>query len=394
LFLPPRRAAGSCGALSQAFHFAAEFIPEPSARAVICPAMAAPGKIGILTFHRCINYGSYWQARCLAEGLRARGLDAALLDHDCREVSRREWRCSLQPTLPERTSPADIPSYKRKGRKFIEAFRQLPCSARFSLQDPGSVDGYDAIVVGSDEVWNFRHPWYGGKTIFFGSGLRAGRLVSYAASFGNHQAADGLAPDWAAMLRGFAAISVRDDNSRRLIRSAVGVEPELVLDPCLQFPEIVKADRDIPDEPYVLVYGFGFPAWLQNAVRRWSRRFGIRLLSVGYRNDWADEQLIGAGPLDFAALAAGARAVITNFFHGCVFALLNGKPFVSVPSAYRFNKVTDLAAALGAERHLVGEETPEGDYDALLGAPLDRGIGERIGALRRRSTAYLDAALA
>jgi hypothetical protein len=144
----------------------------------------------------------------------------------------------------------------------------------------------------------------------------------------------------------------------------------------------------------VLVYGFGFPAWLQGAVRRWSRRFGIRLLSVGYRNDWADEQLIGAGPLDFAALAAGARAVITNFFHGCVFALLNGKPFVSVPSAYRFNKVTDLAAALGAERHLVREETPERDYDALLEAPLDRGIADRIGMLRRRSTVYLDAALA
>src|SRR5690606_27642994 len=39
-------------------------------------------KIGILTFHRCINYGSYWQARCLIEGLRRMGADAVLLDHD------------------------------------------------------------------------------------------------------------------------------------------------------------------------------------------------------------------------------------------------------------------------------------------------------------------------
>ena len=30
-------------------------------------------KIGVLTFHRCINYGSYWQARSLVEGLRSRG---------------------------------------------------------------------------------------------------------------------------------------------------------------------------------------------------------------------------------------------------------------------------------------------------------------------------------
>ena len=27
--------------------------------------MAVSRTIGVLTFHRCINYGSYWQARCL-----------------------------------------------------------------------------------------------------------------------------------------------------------------------------------------------------------------------------------------------------------------------------------------------------------------------------------------
>ena len=52
-------------------------------------------KIGVLTFHRCINYGSYWQARCLVEGLRARGHDAVLLDHDSPQVNRAEWRCAL-----------------------------------------------------------------------------------------------------------------------------------------------------------------------------------------------------------------------------------------------------------------------------------------------------------
>ena len=30
-------------------------------------------RVGVLTFHRCINYGSYWQARCLVEAIAARG---------------------------------------------------------------------------------------------------------------------------------------------------------------------------------------------------------------------------------------------------------------------------------------------------------------------------------
>ena len=59
--------------------------------------MDGPVKIGVLTFHRCINYGSYWQARCLVEGLSALGHHAELLDHASARVDRTEWRCALRP---------------------------------------------------------------------------------------------------------------------------------------------------------------------------------------------------------------------------------------------------------------------------------------------------------
>jgi hypothetical protein len=54
--------------------------------------MARAQRIGVLTFHRCINYGSYWQARCLVEGLRERGHDAVLLDHNSACTNVAEWR--------------------------------------------------------------------------------------------------------------------------------------------------------------------------------------------------------------------------------------------------------------------------------------------------------------
>ena len=76
-------------------------------------------------------------------------------------------------------------------------------SKRFSLHEPGTAGDYDAIVVGSDEVWNFRHPWYGSKPIFFGDGLNADRLVSYGASFGNHSAWDGMDPGMGRQARSF-----------------------------------------------------------------------------------------------------------------------------------------------------------------------------------------------
>ena len=111
-----------------------------------------------------------------------------------------------------------MPQYRAKTRKFVDAVARLPLSRRFSLDDPEAAGEYDAIVVGSDEVWNFRHPWYGSKPIFFGDGLKADRLVSYAASFGNHSAWDGIDPGWASKLQQFSAISVRDENSRVLVK--------------------------------------------------------------------------------------------------------------------------------------------------------------------------------
>jgi hypothetical protein len=347
-------------------------------------------KIGVLTFHKCINYGSYWQARCLVEGLRSLGHDAELLDHDCECVRRAEAKCALQPKLPERTRPDELPRYRAKARKFIDEIARLPLSKRFSLHEPEAADEYDAIVVGSDEVWNFRHPWYGSKPIFFGDGLKADRLVSYAASFGNHSAWDGINADWAEKLQRFSAISVRDENSWHLVRGGTGHESELVLDPCLAFPDAAKADV-AANSNVAIVYGYSFPSWFAERVRAWADQTGTRLLSIGYSNDWADEQRISAGPAEFAEAMAGARAVITNFFHGCVFAVLHGKPWATVPSDYRSIKIPDLAAVIEAEHRLVDERTSDAELADLLATPE---AFERIEQHRGRSEAYLDAALA
>jgi hypothetical protein len=350
-------------------------------------------KIGVLTFHRCINYGSYWQARCLVEEMRARGHDAVLLEHTSSRVNRAEWRCALQPVLPTPTPKSDRPLYARKIRKFFEAFALLPGSPCFSLENPVSIESYDLVIVGSDEVWNLRHPWYGRYPLFYGSGIRAKRLASYAASFGNYPASEGLDPTWADRLRQFECISVRDENSRQIIKTALGFDPDLVLDPCLQFPPQSTQCQHDERAPYVAVYGHNFTAWFSQELRRWAKSCGYQLVSIGYRNDWADEQWLTAGPEEFAYFMAHAEAVATNFFHGCVFSLVNTKPFVCELSDYRSNKVRDLMATIGGEKHLVSENRAQADYDTLLNQPLDPAILQRITALRQRSNRYLDKAL-
>ena len=351
--------------------------------------MSGP-RIGILTFHRCINYGSYWQARCLADGLRRRGYDAVLLDHRSRQVDLAEWRCALRPVTTARRDRR----YVAKTRRFFEAFRRLPLSPPFDMERGLDGGRYDLVLVGSDEVWNLRHPWFGGVRLFYGEGAGGARLASYAASFGNHSEGDGLDGFWRERLARFDSISVRDANSFHLIEGALGRQPELVLDPCLQFSEEIEVDLDAGERgPYIAVYGHSFPAWFRRAITTWARAEGKRLVSIGYRNDWSDENRIAAGPEEFASLMAGAEAVVTGFFHGCVFALAFDRPFVCVGSDYRQNKLRDLTDAVGAPERLVTPATPAQTYGELLTQTPGPAVSAALGRLRRQSSAYLHAVL-
>jgi Polysaccharide pyruvyl transferase len=350
-------------------------------------------KVGVLTFHRCINYGSYWQARCLVEGLRNRGLNAKILDHDSSRIKAFEWRCALHPVPTNSLPSRRLLRYGLKLLKLSHARARLPQSRKFPLDEPSRMEKFDTVVVGSDEVWNLTHPWYGGCRLFFGEGVSAKRLISYAASFGNYDANGGLKKIWTDYLRRFSALSVRDLNSQRIVTSALQASVPLVLDPCLQFPARPRRKVASRPLPFVAVYGHSFSATFVRQVRRVAQSRNLRLLSIGYDNPWADIQQIGASPEEFAWLMANTTCIATNFFHGCIFALKNRKPFVTELSAYRGNKLLGLLKGVGAENHLLSEDSPAGTCERSLGDALDHQVSAHIDALRARSNSYLEQAL-
>lgn len=350
-------------------------------------------KVGILTFHRCINYGSYWQTRCLAEAMKKRGHTVEILDHYSNKINLAEWKCALQPVLPAFIPSSDIPLYRKKIVSFFEAFEDLPLSKSFPLDNPEQMDSYDLVIVGSDEVWNLSHPWYGYYPIFYGDGIQAKQVIAYAASFGNYDASASLEKDWAEKLRQFERISVRDKNSQRIIKSALGWDVPQVLDPCFLFP-VNPYPMALPFlQPYVAVYGHNFSENFIANIKEFARSRGLPLISIGYRNDWADEQWLTAGPLEFSAFMHSAQAVVTNFFHGCVFALINTKPFVCETSSYRSLKVQGLMDTIEAQSYMVQEQTPFATYNERLTQPLSKDIVRNIEALRLFSSEWLDKAL-
>lgn len=347
----------------------------------------------MLTFHRCINYGSYWQARCLVEGLLRKGHDAVLLDHYSRRVNHAEWKCALQPVLPTPVPPEDRIFYRRKIEKFFKAFDSMPLTKSLPLDSPSEWDKYELTVVGSDEVWNLSHPWYGSYPVFYGDGINSGKLVSYAASFGNYSSGK-LDNRHEELLRQFSHISVRDENSYKIISDTLNSEPAIVLDPTLQFPWVIRHITYDKEYEYAGVYGHNFSREFIAMSREWARERKIRLVSIGYRNEWADEQLIDAGPEEFAGLMQNASAIITNFFHGCAFALINMLPFACETTTYRSNKVTGLMKLIKGEHHLISSDGRRNALKDCLNAPPENGILKSIDKMRMDSDDFLEKALA
>jgi hypothetical protein len=354
----------------------------------------AESKIGILTFHKCINYGSYWQARCLAEGITARGYECEILDHHSNKINIAEWKCAYQPVLPTQVPVSDFPQYREKIENFFRVFKALPFSKSFSIDRSETMNDYDTIIVGSDEVWNLFHPWYGKQRIFYGEGLKAKHNISYAASFGNYPAEWGLEPTWGDKLKNFESISVRDENSYWLVKNAIGIEPQIVLDPCLQFP-ITNDDRVSRywERPYIAVYGHNFSEAFISRVQQYARRKKLPLVSIGYRNDWADQQWITADPHDFAHFIERAEAVVTNFFHGCIFSIRNEKPFVCETSPYRTTKINDLMSRIEGSEHIMNEYTSAEVFNNCMEQPNYARMNQNLEALRKTSNEYLDQAL-
>lgn len=118
----------------------------------------------------------------------------------------------------------------------------------------------------------------------------------------------------------FDDISVRDENSARIVSALTGRDVEYHLDPVL----IYDFEKEITDKPelenYILIYGYGnrFSDISEiTAIKQFAKTHNKRTVSVGYHQDWVDEKLEGS-PFELLSYFKYADYVITDTFHGGV----------------------------------------------------------------------------
>lgn len=197
------------------------------------------------------------------------------------------------------------------------------------------LSGYDALIVGSDQVWNYHaldensRAWY----LDFKASVKL--RMSYAASFGRSV----LTSQEAEYFRKHSArlnhISVREESGLKLCEMCGRHDALAVLDPTLllnilDYEELASEAKNITSDDYIFVYCLSSGGILPfDQIREWSEEKDSRLLcTYGDTIGEHKEENYYPSISEWLMSIKNAKYIITNSFHGAVFSVLYHKNFI------------------------------------------------------------------
>lgn len=343
-------------------------------------------KVGILTFHDGINYGAFFQVYALQSFLLQHGFQCQVINYKNMGFTLREYKCFLDP---RRLSIRKIIKNIIKITKFKLVHRRLHLTKRIFKEDKLATLYFDCIILGSDEVWNFGTDLIGYDPVYFSQGLKAGQIISYAASFGNIKTHEAVPEQLRNSLNRIRYVSVRDENSANIMRKIREKPVQIVLDPT--FLVDLKSEAIKPhDKGFILIYGF-FSEKMIHRILEYARFVGKKTISVSYNNPWCDISLDTLIPFQWLGYFANCDCVITTMYHGMIFSILNQKEFCMFSTPYRKNKLGNFPSDMGLFNRILDEN---GSIRGAFAEEIDYSkVNARIEKRRRQSEKFLLGAL-
>ncbi len=368
-------------------------------------------KIGIITFHASHNYGSMLQAYALQTVLGNMGHDVEIIN--LRQASQKKMyahpldikRRSLQyVAYCLLTRPAATWNASRKWdlyEKFIQHYLNLSKEYHSLLELEKANLRYDMLITGSDQIWNTHCKDF--NLAYFGNFLdnNTTRKISYAPSMGanpEEKVDKSLIREYC---KGFDAMSVREERTRRLLRTS-GIQQEIAItaDPTLLLEasdyKSLYSSEPLIKEDYIYYYDpFVRPKNLRIAsdVGRSlgypviCDRFYKKKIRGGATNI---EYYTVVGPSEFLNLIDNAKVVCAHSFHSVVFSILMKKDFLAIDGD-KDSRMFNLLSRLGLDDRIISLTEPDKyPHDSI--SNWDE-IHARLARLREESLDWLSRAV-
>lgn len=336
-------------------------------------------RIGILTYHRTLNYGGCMQALAIRLVLEKMGHEVYYVDYwpkyhkDVYSVFSfgKLWR---------------IPDIKGKLRYVINTMRY----ARFILKRQKNFEQfhniytlpycrplneiYDVIIYGSDQIWRRQVELDDYNPVYFGQNdFNAKKNVAFSASMGilpeNTRGKERIKE----LVSQLDNLAVRELDLKDLLESLGYHDVIQTIDPTL-LVDLDDWNKCFPLKPfsgkkYILVYALNAGTFNMKSIDDFAKRKGlmVKVLTGNAHHADTEIEITTAGPQDFISLIRNAEYVFSSSFHGLAFSLIFQKE-VFASFSVNVGRAKTLLDAAGISSHYLvpnvafDESIPRIDY--------------------------------
>ena len=354
-------------------------------------------KVGILTYHRSINYGAFLQAYALSQRLKEiKGVEVEIIDYMSKRMDRYYKLFTIYRGKNGITRIFDrINMY----RAFSNSYHKLPLSSEKLVSDDVRTfdkfieNKYDVIVVGSDAVWNYEKR--GLPNPYFLINQKNCIKVSYAASC-NGIKIDNLDKNKLRLLEqafsDFQYLGVRDSLTEYVVKRATKSEKYIHnCDPTF----LLDFEKDGLDKDFIdkllgkLKRKYKWDAnkkhiglMLSNLngnlgeilIQHLKGYFGndYEIVSIYSYCEYADIPYISdLTPFEWSRIFSLFDITFSKYFHGTLLSIMNGTPVISLSAEIEAagipSKVEDVLSRLNLmEFYYPSKNASDIEWESLM----------------------------
>lgn len=365
-------------------------------------------KVGLVTTHFTINYGAVLQGYSLYKAIENLGHDCEVINYSPEGNVYGKKNVYRFNTIKASVSSFLLCSnikFRRDLMRKRESF-SLFVKENFKLSDKKfttyddvnkNMANYDALVCGSDQIWNINLMNDPVFFLEFHRRLPDAKYVSYAASIAEKM----TNTQYESILNRvnhFDAISIREQRDASILNSMSDKEVVDVLDPVfLQTKSdwLELAENVHVNEPYILCYEMSSDNKFADALKKLRQNLGIKLVCINskpYNKHGADILLTDVSPQEFVSLISNASFVFTSSFHGVAFSIILEKQFYTMASKFRDSRHRNILNQFSLESRIISDSTI---FESKQSLPIiDYSVvSKKVKLLSQRSQNFLKKAL-
>ncbi len=297
-------------------------------------------KMGIVTFHRALNYGAVLQSYALCNFLNSKGYSTEIIDYrnpaietiyHSNQVNLSDLNQYEQFGLKAKLKRlVEIVYYKKLRKKFSKFLDVMSSKPVFNDTWQEIFNKYDYFITGSDQVFNCTLT--NDDFNYYLKGIPSKKRIAYSASLGGYSLEENK--QCIEELMHFHKISVREELLiERLQRVGINhvachMDPVFLLEK-KEWEEILELPKI--KEKYVLIFSMNRSNDLVEYARKCIGNKKLKLIFLspalvrtiqkGIKQIWY------ASPQQYLGWIYNAEYVFTDSFHGCAFSILFEKNF-------------------------------------------------------------------